>query len=507
MSASPSRRQFVVGALAGAGSFAFLDQLPPLAAQDVMPPRERVRLQGDIEPLVALIEDTPRDRLLELIGRRIREGTYQYQELLSAVMLAGVRGIQPRPVGFKFHAVLVVHSAHQAALQAQDRDRWLPLLWAIDNFKNSQEENRRQGNWAMAPVAANRLPAADQAARRFREAMDDWNEAGADQAACALARTASCNEVFEMLWRYGARDFRDIGHKAIFVANAYRTLQTIGWRHAEPIIRSLAFALVDHEGDNPARRDDERDRPWRDNLRRGLRIRAAWLGGRPRPEASRDLLAAQRTATPAEACDQIVTLLNEENSPSCLWDGLFLTAGELLMRQPGIVGLHTLTTLNALRFGFDTTSSDETRRLLLLQAAAFLPLFREFMRGRGRLTDNLRIDAMEPIRPERSGPETLDAIFADIGRDRLQAARKTLGLLEAEPALAGPLMAQARRLVFSKGNDSHDYKFSSAIFEDFHHAAASARNRYLAAAMYHLRGSAAPDTNLFRRTRAALADG
>jgi len=54
----------------------------------------------------------------------------------------------------------------------------------------------------------------------------------------AWARTGGANEIYEAFWRYGARDFRDIGHKAIFVANSYRTLQTIGWRHAEPILRS-----------------------------------------------------------------------------------------------------------------------------------------------------------------------------------------------------------------------------------------------------------------------------
>src|SRR5262245_40792103 len=175
MFASPSRRQFLSGALAGAGTFAFLEQLPPLSAQDVQTPRqrERVRLQADIEPLVRVIEDTERDRLLEEIGRRIRSGT-SYQEVLTAVMLAGVRGIQPRPVGFKFHAVLVANSAHVAAQQAQDRDRWLPLLWAIDNFKASQARNRQEGDWVMGPVAENQIPAADQAARRFRDAMDDW---------------------------------------------------------------------------------------------------------------------------------------------------------------------------------------------------------------------------------------------------------------------------------------------------------------------------------------------
>ena len=51
------------------------------------------------------------------------------------------------------------------------------------------------------------------------------------------------------------------GSKAIYVANACRTLQTIGWRHAEPVLRSLAFALLEHEGDNPAKRDADPDRP------------------------------------------------------------------------------------------------------------------------------------------------------------------------------------------------------------------------------------------------------
>ncbi len=34
-------------------------------------------------------------------------GDLTYQELLAALLLAGVRNINPQPVGFKFHAVLV----------------------------------------------------------------------------------------------------------------------------------------------------------------------------------------------------------------------------------------------------------------------------------------------------------------------------------------------------------------------------------------------------------------
>src|SRR5262245_47312144 len=108
MSSSMSRRDWMnrsarVGLVASMGDFAVLTNLPAVSAAEVQPARNTVRLSPDIEPLVRLIEDTPRERLLEIVAARIRGGT-NYQDLLSAVMLAGVRGIQPRPVGFKFHA-------------------------------------------------------------------------------------------------------------------------------------------------------------------------------------------------------------------------------------------------------------------------------------------------------------------------------------------------------------------------------------------------------------------
>src|SRR5436305_569299 len=163
-----NRRDFVrnlsgAGALAVVGDLAFLRNLPPLTAGEVRVPHSRVQFSRDIEPLVRLIEKTPRDRLLEAVARRIHTGT-SYQQLLAALMLAGVRGIQPRPVGFKFHAVLVVNSAHLAAQNAQDRDRWLPLFWALDNFKSSQDRNRQEGDWRMAPLPDNQLPATRTAA-------------------------------------------------------------------------------------------------------------------------------------------------------------------------------------------------------------------------------------------------------------------------------------------------------------------------------------------------------
>jgi hypothetical protein len=509
MLSSLDRRTFVTGAvkagaLAALGDFAFLHKLPPVSADEVQPTRNRVQLSSDIEPLVRLLEDTPRERVIEAVVQRIRGGT-SYQDLLSAVMLAGVRGIRPRPVGFKFHAVLVINSAHLASLAARDQERWLPLLWACDNFKGSQDRNRQEGNWVMPPVAENQVPDASHARARFSEAMDRWDEQGADSAVTGLVRSAGADDVIELFFRYGARDFRDIGHKAIYVANSWRTMQTIGWRHAEPVMRSLAFALLAHEGGNPADRNDERDRPWRENLGRARRIRPNWQRGRVAPSAGADLLAALRTGTPAEGSERVVGLLNDGVDPACIWDGLFLMAGELLMRQPGIVGIHCVTSTNALHFAYQASSNDETRRMMMLQTAAFLPMFRQNMVGRGRLAEDVRIDTLERMDVQGRGPAAVEEIFADVSRDRMKAARKTLAILAADRENAArQLMAAGRLLVFNKGNDSHDYKFSSAALEDYYNVTPAWRDRYLATSMFNLRGAGGADTNLMRRARAAL---
>src|SRR4029078_4727967 len=108
---------------------------------------------------------------------------------------------------------------------------------------------------------------------------------------------------------------------------------------------------------------------------------------KPSSEATVELLATLRSAGPGDACHKVVEILNRDVAVESVWDGLFLTAGELLMRQPGIVGVHCVTSVNALHHAFRASGNDETRRLLMLQAAAFLALFRKFMTGRGQLAD------------------------------------------------------------------------------------------------------------------------
>jgi hypothetical protein len=486
-----------------AGDLSFLSRLRPVTAAEAALPPTTIQFHPDIEPLVRLLEETPREQLIEAVSHRIAHGL-SYRELLTALLLAGVRNVQPRPaVGFKFHAVLVVNSAHLASLSSADQDRWLPVLWAIDYFKSAQAHDVNEGNWTMSAVDESRVPSATAAATRFQDALDHWDEEAADVAAAGITRHLPAHQVFELFARYAARDFRSIGHKVIYLANAWRTLQCIGWQYAEPVMRSLAYAMMNHQGEpNPADSDLAPDRPWRWNQELATKLRTDWTAGtNHEPHQVFRLVQTMRDATPEDACKHVADLLNRGVPLRTVTDGLFLSSGELLMRQPGIVALHAVTSTNAIAYSLNTASDDMTRRLLLLQNVAFLPLFRQAMQARGAVSEQA-ITSLAP--DETSETIGMDGIFEKIQGDPLAASRLLVTGLQ-QGLSAEDVIRSARRYVFLKGTDSHDYKFSSAVLEDYYQISPHCRNLYLAASVYRLRGSTENDNPLVERVRQALS--
>src|SRR5262249_55722492 len=151
---------------------------------------------------------------------------------------------------------------------------------------------------------------------------------------------------------------------------------------------------------------------------------------------------------------------------------------------------------------FQASGDDRTRRLLLLQNAAFLPLFRGAMDSLGKVAD-AQIDRLEPIATSDSSPGALEEIFAEASHNRMAAAGKALAYLKSgrDPRR---LIDAARRLVFLKGDDPHDYKFSSAVLEDYDSTSPTWRDRYLASSLLLLPGSGDRENSLVKRTRAAL---
>jgi hypothetical protein len=445
--------------------------------------------EQEIASALALLEEAPRERVPRELLRLIRAG-FGFEDLLTALSLAAVRNVQPYPdVGFKYHAVMVLQAIQSTTINSSSEDRWLPTFWAADYFKRTQAEELSETGWRMAAAPAAPVATAGAARRALVDALDRWDREAADAALVNYARVASLSDVFAVLFPYGARDLREIGHKAITVQNAHRLIDLLGSGYAEPILRSAVAALQNTgEDPNPAGRDFEADRPWRTNQALLSRIPAAWRQGRHDPQARLELLALLREASELEAGAAVVDLLERRVSAVTIWEALFATAAELLMRDPGIVPVHAQTTANALHYAYRVSSDERTQQLALLQCASFMPMFRRLVGG---AQADLRIDALEPATLSSAGAEAIDEIFAFIPGDRLRAVRAALAYLEAggEPQL---LVARARHYLARHANQAHEFKFSEAAIANYSHITdRSWQDRYLAAGMAFFCGPSA----------------
>lgn len=475
----------------------------PLSASSM--DMDRVALRPEIEPLVRLIEITPREQCFFMMADQVRQGV-PYRTFLAALFLAGIRNVNPQPPGFKFHCVFAIHSAHEISLQSAVQHRLLPLFWALDNFKQSQQQDIEQGDFELRPVS-HPLPLASQAWHEFHRAMENWDEERADRAIVTLVRNQSSHAIIESLWQYGARDYRNIGHKAIFVANSWRTLQTIGWQHAEPVLRSLVLGLLDFKDEtvNHYAYEDQSYIPNADRAKQILQqLPASWSGTEAEPAFTRELLNVLRTGNFHDASTLITEGLQKKQiQAGAVWDSIHLAAGELMIRQPGIYGIHTITSTHALRYAFQTSNQPETRLTLLLQGAGWICQFKNFMSTvpKGLGTRNI-LDLQSSGQP--ASPEaTIESIFSLIEQDPHAAAEQTFDYAQRFPN-ATAYGKRARHLILTKGTDAHHYKYLSSIMEDYHLVNKAYRPHMLAASVYYICGSTLPDSPVMERAREAL---
>ena len=155
------------------------------------------------------------------------------------------------------------------------------------------------------------------------------------------------------------------------------------------------------------------------------------------PRWDPEMLAVLRSGTWDDTSAKVVALINGGCDPRPVWDGMFQFAAELLMRSSGIITLHASTTTNALHYAFLHAKDDATRRFLMLQNASFLPLFRDSAEVKG----GVEIDTFEALPAKSKEVGTVEEIFAGLETDRLTAARRTLGFLEAGAEAEHPVGA------------------------------------------------------------------
>ena len=463
------------------------------------------RTLPEVGALHRLIEETPRERVAAELAALIRDGL-DHRRFLTALAVATSRRVQPFPhVGFKYHTVLALQSVHLTVLNLPDEERWLPVFWALDYFKRAQEQERRASGWTMGPPPDPVAGTVEAAGKRLIDALDRWDLEAVDPAIVDFARLATPGQLSELIFRYSVRDLRAIGHKTIAVQNVHRLLPIVGPGYAPPVLRSLAAALQNHGYDaNPAARDLPADRTWREFRAMLAEIPKTWKQGRRDDVARTELVRTLREVSELDAGLAVVDLLKHGVSTDSIWEGLFATAAELVLRRPAVVPVHAQTSANAFHHVFRHARAEDTQLLALLQSAAFMPGFR---RRVGNARPALRVDDLEPLPVSGNGAEALRDAFSELPRDRTSGARKALHYLQ-HGGSAEALVASARRQLARNGRQSHDYKFTEAAAENYRAMAPTAwRDRVLSASMAYFTGTATAPSPVSQEALRLLGQG
>ncbi len=548
----PTRRHFLQsaatgGAAIGLGDWARLLPISPVTAAEAKVTADLVRFSPDIEPVVRLVEETPRDKCVAMMIGQLKKGL-PYRNFLAALYLANIR------TKMVDHPLAVLHSTNQLTLDLPVQERLLPTFWAMDSFKAHQGGGKNPYYTPKLKPLTGKLPSAEQAEKELHAGMNAYDSERAERAMAVLARTQGAARVAEILWLYGARDWFFIGHQAIWAANCWRVLETIGWQHAEPVLRVVLTNIMGDKKDVQLQSYQTN----RERVRKAVdKLPPDWAQSGSDPGFIRELLALWRESTSVPrsesprkgefpggvdsritthgakkreaACELAATRLVEGKvKAGAVWDAIHLAAGEMMMcalkgPEPG----HSYTASNALHYAFQVSADPANRLLALLQAVGWLFHFRENMADKGWLKQPKRIDEFVGSKiadkPEEAAKEILAELSFGAGGKatpdptpgfrgieynslawRHVAASKAVTFAKKFPD-AQPLMGAAYRILPLKADwDPHRIKFPVGACENYAWVSPEWRPHMLAAASYVFIGADALDTEVAKQVREAV---
>jgi hypothetical protein len=376
-------------------------------------------------------------RIVELHGQG-----WTLPELFAGIYVAGAIGVGPS-MGGNGHCTMMVSSALSLAEASERKEALSAVLFNYSNFKAS----RNNDSFQLPPAPATTLAPAE-AASVLGSALRAWDAEAADRAAVAAARADQPDELFEELWLPGVNDFEStMGHKIIATAQAHRLLERVGFGIAEPLVRSLIIGLLRGRELGSAVLDANRER--------AAAFDPDWAQGREDPEASRELLQALRTVSVQDAPEVVVGMIRKGVGAASLWDGMRVTAAEVVVRAGGGFAVHALTCVNAMVHAASRTRRDETRRLMLLTAASWVVTLRG---DPTRHVQQLHLDQIEATEPRPAAE-----LFAS-GDD--EAALSCALATTSTPAGRKAFLDGACRQVLRKGDETHYYKYAAAVREE-----------------------------------------
>jgi hypothetical protein len=427
---------------------------------------------GGLEPLVALLQETPAENLLSLLVGRLRDGT-DLRTLVAAAALANARTFGGEHYQ-GFHTFMALAPAYQMARELPEGRRPLPVLKVLYRNTHFIHQAGGRADEKLRPVRPADLPRDAARDELLRDANRRGDLEGSERLFAAVARGPARDAFDDLLLR--VEDRGDV-HSTVLVWRAWETLDLTGQEHAHTLLRqSVRHCIKVDAGLASAKLVPKLLDQYR-LLTRPAGTRAAedaWL-----ERMSETVL----TSGPERAVDAVAAALAEGIAPEDVGEAISLAANQLVLRQVenwaadyygrrvhgDSPGVHASDAVNAWR-NIGRVSNPRHRAAGLILAAAHVAeghRWSEDRRYRGHerspfpLAEHLeRVKAVEPPALLRE----LDGAIRENDQFRACAVVQRYGELGHPPR---PVFDLLLRYAVSEDGRLHAEKYYRTVTEEF----------------------------------------
>jgi hypothetical protein len=287
---------------------------------------------GKLEPLVALLQDTPAAKLLPILVAKMQAGT-DLRTLVAAGALANARTFGGQDYT-GYHAFMALAPAYQMARELPQERQALPVLKVLYRNTSRIQAMGSRKKEVLHPVEPATLPSGRVGGEVLREATRQVDWKGAEQVFAALAQ-GPVGEAFNHL-QFAVQDEVDV-HRVVLAWRAWALLDLTGKEQAHTLLRQSVRYCVDveeHLVRNKRRPSDIR------TVLPKLLDQYRLLGRAPGKRAAEDGWVETLSQTiysggRERAADAVAAALAEGFSPEAVGEAIALAANRLILCDPG----------------------------------------------------------------------------------------------------------------------------------------------------------------------------
>ncbi len=280
---------------------------------------------GELEPLVALLQETPKTKLMPILVEKLNAGL-ELKRLTAAAALSNARTFGGENY-FGFHTFMALVPSYQMASELPKEKAALPLLKVLYRNAHYAQEVGGHKNEVLKPMT----PAGSGTPEDLRKAIHSGDRARAEQLLAAVAKTPEDALNAALL---GVEDTHDV-HTAVMPWRAYAMLDIVGKEHAVTLLRqSVRQCAKQCESQKGRIAEMEAFRKILPSLLEKHKLPKAAAGTRKADDAWMEQMCGTiLTSTQSQAGEAVAMALAEGFDPEHVGEAISMAANQLLLRQ------------------------------------------------------------------------------------------------------------------------------------------------------------------------------